>query len=65
MLSSRSRLIRTLKGEEIDRVPISLYEFDGFYDDWIYLHKEYVEVLKYAEGKPTKCIFGLLKLSSL
>jgi len=57
MLSSRSRLVRTLKGEEVDRVPISLYEFDGFYDDWIYLHKEYVEILKYAEGKTDKMYF--------
>jgi len=57
MLSSRTRLIRTLKGEEIDRVPISLYEFDGFYDSWIHLHKEYVEILKYAEGKTDKMYF--------
>ena len=57
MLSSRSRLIRILKGEEIDRVPISLYEFDGFYDSWIYLHKEYVGILKYAKGKTDKMYF--------
>ena len=57
MLSSRFRLIRTLEGEEIDRVPISLYEFDGFYDSWIYLHKEYVEILKHAEGKTDKMYF--------
>jgi len=57
MLSSRSRLIKTLKGEEIDRIPISLYEFDGSYDSWIYNHKEYVEILKYAEGKTDKMYF--------
>jgi len=56
-LSSRSRLIRILKGEEVDRVPISLYEFDGFYDSWIRNHKEYVEILEYAKGKTDKMYF--------
>lgn len=32
-MDSRERLLKTLNGEETDRVPISLYEFDGFYDD--------------------------------
>jgi len=49
--------MRALKGEEIDRVPISLYEFDGFYDKWIYNHKEYVEILEYAKGKTDKMYF--------
>ncbi|RJS92137.1 hypothetical protein CW705_03175 [Candidatus Bathyarchaeota archaeon] len=57
MLTGRSRLMRALKGEEIDRVPISLYEFDGFYDKWIYNHKEYVEILEYAKGKTDKMYF--------
>ena len=57
MLSSRTRLLKILKGEEIDRVPISLYEFDGFYDDWIHLNKEYVEILEYAKGKTDKMYF--------
>ncbi|HIE19332.1 TPA: hypothetical protein EYP75_06360, partial [Candidatus Bathyarchaeota archaeon] len=57
MLTSRERLLRALKGEEIDRVPVSLYEFDGFYDSWIYLHKEYVEILEYAKGKTDKMYF--------
>ena len=30
-----------LKGEPVDRVPISLYEFDGFYDSWIHKAPEY------------------------
>jgi len=57
LLSSRERLIRTLRGEEIDRVPISLYEFDGFYDSWIHNYPEYVEILEYAEGKTDKMYF--------
>jgi hypothetical protein len=56
-LSSRNRLLRTFKGEETDRVPISLYEFDGFYDSWIHNHPEYVRILKYAEGKTDKMQF--------
>jgi len=54
MLTSRTRLLRTLRGEEIDRVPISLYEFDGSYDSWIYNYKEYVDILEYAKGKTDK-----------
>lgn len=57
MLNSRERLMKTLRGEEIDRVPISLYEFDGFYDSWIYDYAEYVEILNYAEGKTDKMYF--------
>ena len=56
-MNSRERLMRTFRGEEVDRVPISLYEFDGFYDDWIYDYPEYVEILKYAEGKTDKMYF--------
>lgn len=56
-MNSRQRLIKTLKGEGTDRVPISLYEFDGFYDDWIFDHPEYVEILEYAEGKTDKMYF--------
>jgi len=56
-MNSRERLIKTLHGEETDRVPISLYEFDGFYDDWIYDHPEYVKILEYAEGKTDKMYF--------
>ena len=53
-LTSRERLLRTFRGEPVDRVPISLYEFDGFYDSWIRDHREYVEVLDYAEGRTDK-----------
>jgi len=49
--------MNALRGEEPDRVPISLYEFDGFYDDWIHNHPEYVEILNYAEGKTDKMYF--------
>jgi len=56
-MNSRQRLIKTLNGEGTDRVPISLYEFDGFYDDWIFDHPEYVEILEYAEGKTDKMYF--------
>ncbi len=56
-LSSRERLLRTLEGKEVDRVPISLYEFDGFYDSWIRNYPEYVRILGYAEGKTDKMYF--------
>ena len=57
MLSSRERLLRVLQGEKPDRVPISLYEFDGFYDSWIHDCPEYVEILDYAKGKTDKLYF--------
>ena len=56
-MNSRERLLRVLRGMEPDRVPISLYEFDGFYDSWIYDYPEYVEILDYAEGKTDKMYF--------
>ena len=56
-LTSRQRLLRTLRGEKPDRVPISLYEFDGFYDDWIYDYPEYVNILEYAKNKTDKMYF--------
>ena len=56
-LTSRERLLKTLNGERIDRIPISLYEFDGAYDSWIQDYPEYVEILKYAEGKTDKLYF--------
>jgi len=60
-MNSRERLMKVLRGERPDRVPISLYEFDGFYDDWIYNYPEYVEILNYAEGKTDKMYFWRLK----
>ena len=53
-MTSRERLLNTLEGEKVDRVPVSLYEFDGFYDRWIRSYPEYVEILEYAEGKTDK-----------
>lgn len=41
----------------MDRVPISLYEFDGFYDSWISNFPEYVQILEYAEGRTDKMHF--------
>ncbi len=32
---SRQRILATLRGQIPDRIPITLYEFDGYYDDWI------------------------------
>ena len=49
--------MRTLLGEKTDRVPISLYEYDGFHDSWIRDYLEYVEILRYAEGKTDKMYF--------
>jgi uroporphyrinogen-III decarboxylase len=57
MQNSRERLMKVLRGEKPDRVPISLYEFDGFYDSWIHDYPEYVNILKYAEGKTDKMCF--------
>jgi len=56
-MTSRERLQKILKGEKGDRVPISLYEFDGFYNNWIYDYPEYVEILNYAKGKTDKMYF--------
>ena len=56
-LSSRERLLRTLKGKQVDRVPVSLYEFDGFYDSWIGKYPEYRDILEYAKGKTDKMYF--------
>ena len=56
-MNPRERLLKTLNGEETDRVPISMYEFDGFYDDWIYDHPEYMRILEYAERKTDKMYF--------
>ena len=56
-MNARERLVKTLRGERTDRIPISLYEFDGFYDDWIHDYPEYVEILEYAEGKTDKMHF--------
>lgn len=53
-LTSRERLLKVFNGEIPDRVPISLYEFDGHYDSWIYNYREYVEILEYAKGKTDK-----------
>jgi uroporphyrinogen-III decarboxylase len=57
MSSSKERLMKVLHGEKPDRVPISLYEFDGFYDSWIHDHPEYVAILEYAKGKTDKMYF--------
>lgn len=53
-MTSRDRLLKTFNRERTDRVPISLYEFDGHYDSWIYNYPEYVEILEYAKGKTDK-----------
>ena len=56
-MDSRERLMKTLRGEVTDKVPISLYEFDGFYDSWIHDYPEYKNILNYAEGKTDKMHF--------
>lgn len=53
-MTSKERLLKTFNGEKVDRVPISLYEFDGHYDSWIYNYQEYVEILEYAKGRTDK-----------
>ena len=57
LMTSRERLLRTLKGEKVDRIPVSLYEFDGFYDGWIHNYPEYVKILEYAKDKTDKMYF--------
>ena len=54
LLTSRERIIKTLKREKTDRVPICLYEFDGIYESWIHNYPEYEEILQHAEGKTDK-----------
>jgi hypothetical protein len=49
--------MKVLNGEKPDRIPISLYEFDGFYDSWIHDYPGYVTILEYAEGKTDKMYF--------
>jgi len=49
--------MKVFHGETPDRVPISLYEFDGFYEGWIHEYPEYVAILKYAEGKTDRMFF--------
>jgi len=56
-MTSRERLLHTLKEEKVDRIPISLYEFDGFYDRWIYNYSEYAKILEYAKDKTDKMHF--------
>jgi len=56
-MNSRERLLKTLKKEKPDRVPVSLYEFDGFYDSWIRDYPGYAEILEYAEDKTDKMYF--------
>ena len=53
-LTSKERLLRVFSGGSPDRIPISLYEFDGHYDSWIYNYPEYVEILEYAKDKVDK-----------
>ncbi|MFB3895642.1 MAG: uroporphyrinogen decarboxylase family protein [bacterium] len=53
-LTSRQRLLNTFSGLPVDRIPISLYEFDGFYESWIHLEPEYQQILDYAIGKTDK-----------
>lgn len=50
-LTSRERLQRIFRREPVDRVPIYLYEFHGFYDNWIRDYPGYVEILDYAADK--------------
>ncbi len=61
-LSSRERLIRAFHGEDVNRVPISLYEFDGFYDSWIYDYPEYVEILSMPGRRLIRCISGIHRM---
>ena len=50
-LQSPCHTPKNRSGLTADRVPISLYDFDGFNEDWIHNYPEYEAILKYAEGK--------------
>jgi len=57
-MTSRERLLKVFRGDRPDRVPISLYEFDGYYDSWIHKYPEYEEILNYAKDKTDKlCVW--------
>ncbi len=56
-MTSKERILKILRGEKPDRIPVSLYEFDGFYDSWIHNYPEYEAILKYAEGKTDRFYF--------
>lgn len=47
-MTSRERILKTLTGEIPDRVPVSLYEFDGYYDDWITREPSYAASFRYV-----------------
>jgi uroporphyrinogen-III decarboxylase len=50
-MTSRERILQTLRGGIPDRVPLSLYEFDGYYDAWITGDASYAASFRYvAEG---------------
>lgn len=50
-MTSRERLQAVFAGKPVDRVPVSLYEFHGYYDAWIFDYPEYVAILDYAKGR--------------
>lgn len=53
-LTSKERILRVFNGKIPDRIPISLYEFDGHYESWIHNYPEYEEILEYAKDKTDK-----------
>ena len=53
-MTSRERLLATFAGRPVDRVPVSLYEFDGYYDGWIHDQPEYARILACVRGKTDK-----------
>ncbi len=63
-MNSRERILNVFEGRKVDRIPISLYEFDGHYDSWIYNYPEYVEILNYAKGKTDKMYFWFPTINS-
>lgn len=47
-MTSRERILKTLRGEIPDRVPVTLYEFDGYYDAWIDDEPSYAPSFRYV-----------------
>jgi len=59
----RQRLLKTLNGEKPDRVPISLYEFEGDYEFWIHKYPECeARARLHSHGKVKKVLNSFLEM---
>ncbi len=57
-LTSRERILRTLRREPVDRVPISTYEMSGYnWDSWYNQQPSYKRLMEFIREK-TDCLIG-------